>query len=80
MKLHILFIKYRDEEAAEAYSIADEYTMDENPDYIQEKIAEVSKMSYVESHAVVVVNVPDKPIYDALNPKPVKVDGEVVKE
>jgi hypothetical protein len=80
MKLYVLFIKHKGEECPEAQAVADEYTMEVNPDYMQEKIDEVSKWSHIESHALVVINVPDKPIDDALNPKMVEVNGEVVKD
>jgi len=77
MKLHVLFLARTDEDVAEAMAVADEYTMEVNPDYMYEKVEKVKKFSDYSSHAVVVINVPSKPIYDALRPKQVEVDGTV---
>ena len=47
MKLHIIFGQrkclYIGEHAAEALEIADEYTMDENPAWLAEKLAKHQK-------------------------------------
>lgn len=77
MKLHVLFFLREGETVLEAMAVADEYTMDVNPEYMENEEEEVKKFSDYKSHVVITINVPSKPIYDALNPKQVEVDGTI---
>lgn len=81
MKLHIIFgqrkCRYEGEYAPEALDIADEYTMDENPAWLEERLAEHRKDDSFQSVEVLVVRVPDKAIADLLTPKAPEVDASV---
>lgn len=65
------------EYAHEALDIADEYTMDENPDWLTGKLEEHRKDETFASVEVLIVRVPDKAIYDALSPKTPEVDASI---
>ena len=65
------------EDILEAMAVADEYTMEVNPDYMYEKEEKVKKSSDYLHHEVVEVTVPGDPIYKAFEKNMVKVDGSV---
>lgn len=81
MKLHIIFgqrkCRYEGEYAPEALDIADEYTMDENPDWLAERLVKHRKDDSFQSVEVLIVRVPDKAIDDLLAPKSPEVDASV---
>ena len=80
MKLSILFIqrkcRYDGEYAPEAIAIADEFTMSDNPDYMEQQVQTASQMDEVESFAVIEVMVSTKAVEAALNPK--QIEGKIV--
>ena len=80
MELHVLFFLRTGEDVAEAMAVADEYTMDMNPDYMYDEVEKIKKFSDYKSHSVVVIDIPDKPVYDALNPKQVNIEGKIITE
>ncbi len=63
MELHVLFIQrkesYHEEHAPEALVIADEYTMDENPEWFEKRCEEELKSTGddILGHAVVIIEV-----------------------
>ncbi len=81
MKLHIIFgqrkCRYAGEYAPEALDIADEYTMEENPDWLSGKLKEHRDSGDFASVEVLIVRVPDKAVDDALAPRAPEVDGSV---
>lgn len=81
MILHIIFgqrvCRYEGEYAPEALDIADEFTMDENPEWLASKLAAHKANTDFDSVEVVLVKIPDSAITDALYPKPITVEGQV---
>ena len=77
MKLYVLFLMRKDEDELEAMAVADEYTMEVNPDYLCEQEEKVKSKSGYLHHEVVEVTVPVYPIYKAFEKNMVKVDGSV---
>ena len=79
MKLYVLFkqdeCSYQGEYDPEPVEITNEYVMDENPDWMSEKIKEYEDDPMVESVKLIVVNVGDESIWDAF--RLTEVDGEV---
>jgi hypothetical protein len=83
MKLHIIFgqrkCNYPGEYAPEALDIADEYTMDVNPEFLEIKLLEHRKDESFQSVQVLIVKVADQAIDNLLMPKTPEVVGEVLK-
>jgi len=82
MKLHILFgqrkCSYDGEYAPEALDVADEYAMEDNPEWLPGKRVEYDKQGDFESVAVLIVKVPNGAIDGALSPKVHEANAEVV--
>jgi len=80
MKLHIIFgqrkCRYTGEYAPEALDIADEYTMEENPDWLYNKMEDHRKGGSFESVRIIIVKVGDDKIDKAFATP--EIDGEVV--
>ena len=70
--LHILFAqraeRYPGEYAPEALEVADEYAMEENPEWMDERVASHRATGEFESLAVVPVSVPYEAITAKLRP------------
>ena len=84
MKFHILIgqrkCSYPGQYAPEALEVADEYTMDENPEWMGEKREEFGMTDEFDALTVMVVFVHDDFVTEALYPpKQPAIDGEVVK-
>lgn len=81
MKLHVIFgqrkCRYDGEYAPEALDVADEYTMDENPAWLEGRLKEHRKNDSFQSVDVLIVRVPRKAIDDALQPKTHEVDASL---
>ena len=79
MKLHIIFgqrkCSYEGEYGPEALDVADEFTVEDNPDWLEKRLKEHRRDKSFESVAVLVVRVPGKAIDDALFPKKHEIDA-----
>lgn len=87
VNLHVYFIQrkesYPGQYAPEAMAIADEYTMDENPEYLEEQILGVKNsvgMGAIAGDAVVVIKVDQDTIRRRCFPSEGAIKGEVVEE
>jgi hypothetical protein len=82
MILNILFgqrkCRYSGEFAPEALEVADEFTMEENPEWIKNLKDRKKESGVFESIEILVVRVDDKAIDKCLFPDQVIVNGEVV--
>lgn len=70
---------YEGQYAPEVLEAADEYTMDENPEWIRKKFEEYRKSKEFTSLAYLNIKVPNSAIDQVLNPK-VIVEAEVLPE
>ena len=80
MKIYVLFLLTKHDENAEAIAVADEYTMDVNPEYMIREEEKVKNRSNYNSHTVVEIEIPSQPIYDRLAPEPIEISGKIVDE
>ncbi len=80
MILKVLFGRriesYADEYAPEALEIADEYTDDENPDFITDKLKEYQKQEIFDSLEIVEIEVNEDKIKSILRPAN-RVEGKI---
>lgn len=78
MKLHIIFgqrkCRYEGEYAPEALDIADEYTMDVNPEWLYSKLEERNKDDSFQFVKIVILDVPDAKLNKALAEPEIKLD------
>ena len=84
MNLHVLFLQRRErydgELAPEAIAIADEYTLEEVPEYLdveRQKYERDVGSEAIESFAEVVIEVPHAEILQRLRPKSLPIKGAV---
>lgn len=79
MDLYVIFAQrkcdYEGQYALEALAVADEYTMDENPDYILEKLQEYKKSDEFEEVKIVIVQIPDAKLYSLFRTP--SIDGDL---
>lgn len=79
MILHCLFVqrkcRYVGEYAPELYDSIDEFGMEENPEFMEEKLSEVRSDGSIESFAVIDVNVSLKEIQKILGRQ--CIEGEI---
>lgn len=85
MKLYILFgqriERYPGEYAPEALEVMDEYGMEENPEYLDDKMQEFSKTEEFESLAIVPLAVDQSSIMNLLRPSAAEpIPAQVVPE
>jgi hypothetical protein len=82
MKLHIIFgqrkCSYAGEYAPEALAIADELTMEVNPDFLNDNLTKYRADSSFESVEVLCVRVANAAIDNLLNPQKPEVDAEIL--
>lgn len=82
MKLYILFgqrkCTYDGQYAPEALAVADEWTMDENPDYIDEEYSKYESSKEFSSLAVVPIKVSSAEIDRRLKPDMTPVKGTII--
>lgn len=76
MKLYVLFgqrkCTYEGQYAPEALAIADEWTMDENPQYIGEELDKYIKNKEFTSLEIIPIEVSLKKIIELLSPPPIE--------
>lgn len=81
MKLHIIFgqrkCSYDGEFAPEALDIADEFTVDQNPVWLDLRLSEHRKDASFSAVEVLIVRVPSKAVIELLAPKAPEVEGTV---
>ena len=70
---------YAGEYGSEALEIIDEYTEEENPDFLTNKLKEYQKQDIFESLAIVVIEVDENKINSFLRPIN-KIKGEIKNE
>lgn len=79
--IHALFVQrvcnYPGEYAPELYDAVDEFTNDENPDHLKQRISEAQGDSSIDSCAVVEIVVDSAPIEKALSVQKVSIQGTV---
>ena len=84
MKLHTLIgqrkCSYPGEYAPEALAVADENTMDVNPEWMESERKKYEDSGEFSSIAIIVIYVHDYFIDEALFPQPIVVDGLVIME
>lgn len=80
MKLYVLFVLREGENSPEAYAVADEYTMEINPDYMEGQVDRIKGWSDYDRHEIIEVKVPDAPILEPFKRNRIKVDGTVEQE
>ena len=80
MILKVLFGRrtgsYKDEYAPEALNISDEYTDDENPDFIADKLKEYQKQEIFDGLEIIEIEVDEDKIISILNPAN-RVEGKI---
>ena len=81
MILHCLFVQRKNEECPpEPLEICDESVMDENPDWMEEKIKEALEYGEYSSHAIIKIAISEEGIRDIehrLNDNTIIVSGTV---
>ena len=84
LELHVIFGQskesYPGEHAPEALDVADEFTMEENPEWLEGRLQEHQKNTSLEAVAVVRVTVPLRPILQALRPRTRPAIPAVIRE
>ena len=70
--------EYEGQYAPEALAVADECTMDENPEYMDERIKDAEKVDEFSSIALIDINIDDDDVYRRLNPNKNIVVGDVL--
>ena len=84
MRLHTLIgqrkCSYPGEYAPEALAVADENTMDVNPEWMDSEKKKYADSGEFSALAVIIIYVHDDFIDEALFPEPIVVDGEVIME
>lgn len=79
--IHALFVqrscRYEGEYAPELYDAVDEFTNDENPEHLLQRIEEAKGDSSIDSFAVVEITVDAEPIDKALSVRRVSVNGVI---
>lgn len=82
MKIHILFghrkESYDGEHAPEALEVADEYTNEENPDWILCKAADAEKSQEWQTVKIVELEISQSALMSALYPKPKPILATIV--
>lgn len=82
MKLYVLFgqrpCRYEGEYAPEALAVADEFTEEDNPDYMRERVAIEQATGDFTALRVIAFNVDGAKIAEALSPKAPELTAEIV--
>ena len=83
MKIHVILAqrkcRYEGEYAPEALEVADEYAMDDNPDWFYNKLDEYRQDKSFQSVEAIIIKIPDNEIDAILKPKVLEINGEIVK-
>lgn len=84
VELRIVFVQpwcsYPGEYAPTAMHVADQFTLDANPKFVEEAVRREQSNSGNVAVSVVRVDIPMSVVQKSLNPPPVRVEGEIVEE